>query len=85
MSKPKPNMETAKRIGAARAARHLSYAEIATALGIKPEAVRRWEIGKAAPSHATRVALARLLDVSDHWLTTGSDLTPPRPTAKHPD
>ncbi|WP_420875678.1 helix-turn-helix domain-containing protein [Prosthecomicrobium hirschii] len=65
-------LEFGKRL---RAVRHLrgfkTGDELANAIGIRPEAYRRYERGEAAPQIDTLESLRRVLCVSADWLFFG--------------
>ncbi len=56
------------RIRAQREKRGLKQQDLASALGISPQAVSKWERGENAPDIALLAPLGRLLGVSTDWL-----------------
>jgi transcriptional regulator with XRE-family HTH domain len=54
----------------------LSQADLAGCVGVLPEAVSRWENGRATPWRERLAACARTLDVQEHWLRTGEVSAP---------
>ena len=86
MAKPKPDPAICARIAAARIARGLTQDDLAARLGVKREAVARWESARAMPSRRRLADCAGVLDVSEGWLVTGvaaSRITVPPPGAEH--
>ncbi|EMD2987279.1 helix-turn-helix domain-containing protein [Salmonella enterica] len=64
-----------KRIGVARVANHMNTQELEEAIGAPDGTVFRWETGKAIPSSQYIDILARTLNVSVTWLSTGKEIT----------
>ena len=62
------------RIAQARKAAGLNQSELARALGVKPQAVQKWETGASTPRRDREHDLSRILDVSVAWLRYESDL-----------
>ena len=63
-------MNLSQRIKHARNARDMNMSEVARAIGVKPQAVRKWENGGGVrPEH--EAPLADALRVSYQWLFTG--------------
>lgn len=57
-------MQVASRIRWARLERKMSQAELAAAVGIRPETVSRYENGKTSPSMVRLEAIAKALGVA---------------------
>lgn len=66
----------AARHKAARLARGLSAADVATELGYTRMAVHHWESGKSPPRAETQGPLAKLLGVTAGWLMFGEGPNP---------
>lgn len=60
------------RIRGRRERRGLRQADLATAIGVSPQAVSKWKRGENAPDISILVALCRLLDISVEWLLGGA-------------
>lgn len=77
-----PGMSTvAQRLKIARERAGLSQSELARQLGITSQSVNIWESGKTRPSRDNLAALARLTNVSVHWLLLGEELQEQATTA----
>jgi transcriptional regulator with XRE-family HTH domain len=60
-----------ERIRARRKELRLTQADLAARVGVSPTAVTDWETGKSRPWE-NLVALAKALEVTTDWLTTGA-------------
>ncbi len=69
--RPKPNMELAARIVAAREVLGLNTEQLAQRIGATVATVSGWETGKSQPRTNRLVTLAGILGVSPSWLLSG--------------
>jgi transcriptional regulator with XRE-family HTH domain len=64
----------------AKAHKGLNITQLADALGVSYETVRKWQSGETEPNRSRVVKIAELLDVSEQWVRFGddpaSDVTP---------
>lgn len=60
-----------ERIKLAREAAHLSSAELARRVSVRPSSVSLWESGKNTPSVSNLAKIAAILNVRFEWLSTG--------------
>ena len=56
-----------------RLERGLSIQAVASTIGVHPNAVSRWETGKAEPTSSNLIALCKLYDVSPEYLLDMTD------------
>lgn len=64
------------RIRSLRKARRLSQQALADACGVSPQAVQKWEYGKAEPSNSTRPRLCQALGITPAELLGGDEQSP---------
>ncbi len=64
------------RIRSARVKQHMTQIQLARQVGVEPATVWNWEKGKHDPQALTLPAVARVLGVSENYLTTGTATTP---------
>lgn len=60
-----------ERLRAARGRARLTLRDVASACGVTPQAVNKWEDDTAMPTSEKFMALCSLLDVSAEWLIAG--------------
>lgn len=68
-----PAKTFADRLRSAREAAQLTLDAVGKAVGVTPQAVYRWEHGKAMPSSDKLSRLARMLNVTPDFLLTGTE------------
>lgn len=66
-------MQLHERLACARADARKSLADVATAVGVSEDTVRRWEHGMGDPGLLHLPALCRVLSVSASWLVFGRE------------
>jgi len=67
------NKRIGERVVAEAAAHEMTIADLARALGVSYESVRKWTVGASAPRGAMVQAIADLLGKSPEWVTHGVD------------
>ena len=70
------DMTIGKRIAALRKEKGLTQEELATHMGVSPQAVSKWENDQTCPDISALPKLARLLGVTVHELLEGKEETP---------
>lgn len=60
--------EMASRIATARKGKNLNQSQLARALGVSPQAVQSWEMGRSEPRRSTLLALCAVLDVEQSFI-----------------
>lgn len=69
-----------ERIRAARERKGITQSALADAVGVRQPTMWRYEARGMTPSAETAIAIARVLDVSAHWLLHGTEAEPTQPT-----
>jgi transcriptional regulator with XRE-family HTH domain len=75
-----------ERLRAARGRSRKTLRDVASACGVSPQAVKKWEDGTAMPTSGKLIALCRLLDCSMEWIMDGPldfHSTPQAPQGVH--
>ena len=70
------DMTIGKRIGLLRRQKGLTQEELASHMGVSPQAVSKWENDQTCPDISALPKLARLLGVTVHELLEGKEETP---------
>lgn len=65
------NMTIGQRIAEARALAGLNQSQLADKLGISPQSVQQWELGKTTPRGKRMAEIAKVLVVTPEWLQFG--------------
>jgi transcriptional regulator with XRE-family HTH domain len=60
-----------ERLRAARGRARLTLRHVASACGVTPQAVNKWEDDTAMPTSGKFMVLCKILDVSPEWLIAG--------------